>query len=119
MDEIWIRLTVIVGALGLALITTLILRFRTKGSPHRLQATGLSPGVYLFTSTACLDCRPARKTLTENLGQGFVEIGWEREPGVFHLLGVSAVPATLVVEADGSGTMFPGQPEKVLTRFGP
>lgn len=119
MDEIWIRLGLIAGALTVAFVVTVILRSRAAGSPRRLESTGLVQGVYLFTSSTCLDCRPARKKLVERLGEGFVEMNWEREPGVFHGLGVEAVPATLIVATDGSGTLFPGQPEKVLNQLGP
>ncbi len=119
MDEIWIRLGLIAGALGMAFVVTLILRSRAGGSPRRLESTGLIAGVYLFTSSTCQDCRPARSKLTERLGDRFIEMNWEREPALFHELGVVAVPATLVVEADGSGTLFPGQPEKALSRLGP
>lgn len=119
MNEIWVRLALIVGALGVALVVTLILRSRATGSPRQLESTGLIAGVYLFTSSSCPDCRPAYRKLTERLGEEFVEMNWEREPGVFHDVGVVAVPATLIVDADGSGTLFPGQPDKALTQLGP
>ena len=120
MDEVWARLGLIVGALGVAYATTLVLRSRSKGSPRQVEDSGLRIGVYLFTSATCQDCRPARRKLTEQLGEdGFTEMNWEKEPGVFHRLGVSAVPATLIVESDGSGTLFPGQPEKAMNRLDP
>jgi len=119
MDELWTRLALIAGALIVALAVTLILRARGKAGPRRLESTGLVAGVYLFTSSTCPDCRPARKKLMGKLGDGFVEMNWEQEPGVFHQLGVSAVPATLLVAADGSGTLFSGQPDKALSRLGP
>ena len=118
MDEIWVRLALIASALGIALFVILILRFRAK-TPRRLESTGLDVGVYLFTSSACPDCGPARNKLSEKLGDRFVEMNWEEEPTVFEELGISGVPATLVVEADGSGTLFSGQPERMLNRLGP
>ena len=118
MDEIWVRLALIAGALGITFVVILILRFRAK-APRRLESTGLNVGVYLFTSSACPDCGPARDKLSEKLDDGFVEMKWEEEPAVFEELGVSGVPATLVVEADGSGTLFSGQLEKVINRLGP
>jgi len=119
MDELWIRLGLIVGALMVALAVTVILRARGAGSPRRLESTGLVAGVYFFSSATCPDCRPARKMLAAQLGDGFVEMNWEREPGMFNQLEVIAVPATLIVEPDGSGTLFPGQPDKALGRLGP
>jgi hypothetical protein len=118
MDEVWVRLALVASALGIAFVVAFILRFRAK-SPRRLETTGLNVGVYLFTSSACPDCGPARTKLSEKLSEGFVEMSWEEEPAVFEKLGVSGVPATLVVEADGSGTLFPGQPGMVLNRLGP
>jgi hypothetical protein len=119
MDEIWSRLTLIAGALGVALLVALSLRSRASRSSRRFETTGLAGGVYLFTSSACLDCRPARDALAESLGDEFVEIAWERDPVLFQQLDVSEVPATLLVEADGSGTLFPGQPDKALSQLGP
>ena len=119
MDEIWIRLTLISGAMGVALLVTMILRSRSSSGSRRLETTGLAKGVYLFTSSGCLDCLSAREALVESLGDQFVEIEWNRNPALFDQLGVSAVPATLLVEPDGSGTVFPGQPGRALSRLGP
>lgn len=120
MDEIWVRLALIGGALAVAGLVTIALRARAKGKPRRMEATGLPPGVYLFTSEACADCGSVRRALGQALGDaGFVERSWEEEPGLFHRLGVDAVPATLVVEPDGSGTLWPGRAEQVLAALGP
>ena len=120
MDELWARIGLIVGALGVAYAVTVILRARAAGSPISLEATGLAEGVYFFSSSACPDCRQARARLEDGLGEsGFTELRWEESPGVFHELGVAAVPATLLVDADGSGTLYPGHPDKALVRLGP
>lgn len=120
MDEIWFRLGLIGGALLVAAISTLVLRSRSSGKMRALPNTGLEPGVYFFSSSACPDCSRSRRVLNESLGEdGFVEIRWEGDPGVFHRLGVDAVPATLIVAADGSGTLWPGKAERALESVGP
>ena len=116
MDEVWARLGLVVGALIVAGAATLVLRSRAKGEPRKLAATGLGQGVYLFTSKACPDCRHVRGMLDDALGrEGYAELSWEMEPGIFAELGVNGVPATLIVEVDGSGVLWPGRPDKALT----
>lgn len=119
MDEAWVRLALIGGALVVAALATTIIRLRARGGPRRLHETGLAPGVYLFTSSACPDCSSVRRALTEALGEGgFEERSWESEPGVFHRLGVDAVPATMIVGEDGSGTVWPGRADDALAELG-
>ena len=120
MDEIWLRLGLIAGALAVALVVTLVLRARASAGPTRIEATGMAEGLYLFTSSSCGDCRSARKTMNETVGDaGFVEINWEEQPGIFHQIGVGAVPATMVVANDGSGTLYSGSPLRALATLGP
>lgn len=120
MDEVWARAGLILGALSVAAAITLVLRGRTKRSPRAVDPAGLAPGVYLFTSHTCADCRPARRMLTDVLGEGgFTEMNWEREPGTFNEVGIDAVPATLVVDGEGRATLYPGLPGKALARLGP
>lgn len=120
MDEIWLRLGLIAGALIVAAAAILVLRMRSTGPKRSLGDTGLERGVYFFSSSACPDCSLTRRTLIESLGeQGFLELIWEDDPGVFHRLGVDAVPATLIVAADGSGTLWPGRAESALESLGP
>ena len=120
MDEVWARIGLIAGALVIAYLSTLVIRARSSGSPRSIPVTGLQEGVYLFSSTACPDCKAVRERLREVLGSnGFLEMSWEESPGIFHDLGVAAVPTTLVVAVDGSGTIFPGNPDEALSRLGP
>lgn len=118
MDEIWARFGLVVGALMVAGVATLVLRSRGKGVPRKLSATGLGQGVYLFTSKACPDCKQVRATLDDALGpEGYKELSWELELGLFHELGVGGVPATMIVEVDGSGVLWPGRPDKALAQI--
>lgn len=120
MDEVWLRLGLIGGALLVAAVATLVLRSRSSGRERNLAETGLEAGVYFFSSSACPDCSPTRRALADSLGEeGFVELSWENEPGVFHRLGVDAVPATLTVAGDGSATLWPGRPDRALESLGP
>jgi hypothetical protein len=80
--------------------------------------TSLDPGVYLFTSATCSTCAQARQTLqTELGGDRFHEFAWEEGSETFDQLGIDAVPAVLVVEPGGRGTIFPGQPDRALRRI--
>lgn len=120
MDELLTRLALIGGALVVAAAAALVIRARGRGSPRQIEATGLPPGVYLFTSSTCPDCGSARRVLIQELGdRGFEEIEWEEDPGVFDRLAIDAVPATVVVEQSGAGTVWPGAPEKAITGLGP
>ena len=120
MSDVGLRLILIAGALAVAAIAVAVLKSRMTGRPRLLEASGLEPGVYLFTSADCPGCASARRKLVDGLGEsGFVELSWEQEPGVFRRLGVDAVPATAVVARDGSATLWPGQPEDALDSVGP
>lgn len=117
MDEVWVRIAVVAGALALAAAIGIWQRDRGRGPVRHLEATGLDPGLYLFSSHACPGCARARERMSSVLGEGgFVEFVWEDQPGVFADIGVSGVPAVLRVGADGVGDLYPGQPRRVLSR---
>ena len=120
MDDVVARLALIGGALLVAAATTALIRRRTNRAPRRIDSTNLRAGIYFFSSTACPDCRSARRTLESTLGEnGYAEFSWEENPGLFHDLGVDAVPATLVVNVDGTGTLWAGKPDAALVSRGP
>lgn len=120
MNEVWIRLGLITAALIGVLLTAGVIRSRARDSETQLSATGLEAGVFLFTSANCADCEPARTKLANRLGaDGFTELRWEEQPGLFEKLKISVVPATLVVDDGGSGTLYPGQPELAMEELGP
>ena len=118
MNEAAVRIALVAGALLVAGVVILYMRFRSRGRPVEIVDAGLESGVYLFTSSACQGCGSARKVLTHELGdRGFTELDWEQNPGEFHRLGVTAVPATLVVRPDGSSMLYPGQPDDALAAY--
>jgi hypothetical protein len=118
MSEIWLRLGIVAGGVVLGLLAVFILRRR--GPRIATEAIGLDPGVYLFSSSTCADCVPARDRLADDLGQaGFVEIRWEDAPVLFEELGVEAVPCTMIVSEAGVATRFPGMPDRALERLNP
>lgn len=115
MSDIAVRLAVVGGALAVALLAMWLIQRRASGPIRRMDSTGLPSGVYFFSSTACDSCGRSRKELIGALGEaGFVEHGWEENPGLFADLGVVAVPAVLVVDETGRGTLFPGKAKKAL-----
>jgi hypothetical protein len=114
MDELWTRIFLIAVALLMAAMVVAVRRKMALSAPRRLGATGLQAGVYLFTSADCAECALARAKLDTRTGEGgYREIAWETEPEFFTRLGVDAVPATMIVEADGSARLWPGQPDSV------
>ncbi len=118
MDEVWARAGLVAGALAVAGVVVLIQRSRARQTVRRVAATGLEPGVYLFTSTTCSSCIRARETLEAGLGEGrFRELAWEEASQTFEELGVDAVPAVMVVDGRGRGRIYPGQPDRALRRL--
>lgn len=113
MSDLTARLLLASGAVVLAAATTMLLRWRSARPVRTLSPGSLAPGTYLFSSSACLDCAPARKALIHRLGEsGFTELKWEEMPGIFDELGIDAVPATMIVSPKGSARLWPGVPDE-------
>ena len=74
----------------------------------------LETGLYLFSSEGCTTCDSARALIVEARGEDFTEFVWEHQPEHFGKLGVDAVPSVLIVDAAGSGRLYPGQPQRAL-----
>lgn len=109
MDDVWVRAGLVAAALLVVGVIVLILRRTPTPGARRIPVAGLDPGVYLFTSTACVTCKTAREELIAK-AEEFVEIAWEEQPGIFADLEIDAVPAVLVVGEAGSGRLIPGRP---------
>ena len=112
MSELWLRVGIVAGGcLAVALVVVLMRRY-PAGRPLRSMG-GLAPGIYLFTSSTCADCLPARERLREKLGPGgFKEIVWEQDPDSFDRAGIVVVPCTVVVGMDGLAKSYPGVPDE-------
>lgn len=121
MNEVVDRLFWIVGAVGVAIAAILIMRKESgRLRPVRIDQSTLGSGIYLFTSATCPDCETARSLLSGAIGStGFAELRWESDPGVFNDVGVSAVPATLIVAESGESNLYPGRPDKAVESLSP
>lgn len=119
MDEFWARVGLVVGALAVAAGVSLIQRWRTRRPIRAVEVADADPGVYFFSSSTCATCERAREKLDARLGEhGYTEYAWESEPGPFGDFDVDAVPAVVILEEGGRGRLYPGQPDKALSRLG-
>lgn len=119
MSDLALRLVIVAVAVVIALAVIGSMR-RRRMTPSTAAGTPLAPGVYLFASSTCADCLPARTRLTDELGEpGFSEIEWEKEPDLFTALGVDVVPCTVLVADDGTARRYPGLPDRALEALGP
>ncbi len=92
---------VLVAAVIVIVVMRLANRFqRPSHPPIDLGDVGPRPGVVLFTSTDCTNCKEAL-AVVGSLGIEIREITWELEPGVFESVGVEAVPLVTVLDAGG------------------
>lgn len=114
MSEIWARSLVV--AIALVVVGAVVFWQRARSRRARnVPAGDLGAGVYLLTSSSCPTCGSARRRVTESLGEeGFVEVSWESDPGVFQASGIDAVPALLVVASSGQARLFPGVSGRAL-----
>lgn len=120
MSDLAVR-ALLVGGVVLAAVTVVAILRKRNAMPHRVvRDTGLASGLYLLTSSACADCGPARAILRGRLGTGnFVEYSWEENREVLERLAVDAVPSTLLVSDDGSGSLWAGVPEEMFLAVDP
>jgi len=119
MNDLWVRVALVAGALAVAAVISLIARRRASGKVRIIRASGLESGVYFFSASTCASCEQARAKLDSSVGiKGYTEFAWERDPETFSEYGVEQVPAVMVVDDAGRGRLFPGQPDRAL-RLGP
>lgn len=115
MDDLWTRIGLVVTFLAFAGLIVLIRRGRLRIRDRDVEAPGLDPGLYLFSSITCSTCETAREKLIARTGdEGFDEYVWERDPEIFAALGIEAVPAVVVMREEGRGRLYPGSVEKAL-----
>lgn len=119
MGEPFFRILIVVGVALLAGLVVWVIRKRSERG-IRLEQSLLGPGIYLFTSSTCAECGPARGRLTAVLGKdGFREIDWETQSRVFEELQVGAVPATLAVDDQNGSILYPGDTARALKALNP
>jgi len=103
-DEALVRLTVVVAAGLLAVITGLITRRGTTVRRHRVSLPGLGPGLFLFSSRTCAACAVMRERMAAF--PDFVEISYEE--GSFPPA-VGRVPALAWLDESGNGWIAYGK----------
>jgi hypothetical protein len=119
MAEIWLRLLVVAVGVSIAVVIVLLQRLRTRPSIRRVDSVDLAAGLHFFSSASCPTCHQARSRLADSLGEtGYVEHSWEERPAIFSELQVDSVPAFLVVDRSGRGTLYPGRVDDALSALG-
>lgn len=115
MNDVWLRLGLIVVVLAAAGAIVLLQRRRTQRAVRSVDTGALEPGVYFFSAESCPTCARAREKLDDALGvSGYREVVWERNQKPFEELGIDAVPSVLVVDRVGRGRVYAGQPDRAL-----
>jgi hypothetical protein len=115
MSDLSLRLVVVGGAIVLVLLVVFFLRLRDRAESIRVGRVDFDPGVYLFTSATCATCDEARIQLKGRLGElNLVEYVWEQHPETFAALSIDRVPCTLVVDGEGRGVLWRGQPDRMI-----
>jgi len=74
---------------------------RPAHPPVDLGRLATEPGIVIFTSTDCRNCREALAEV-ERSGMPIRQVSHELEPGEFERAGVEAVPLTVVVDDSGA-----------------
>lgn len=92
---------VLVAILVVVVVVRLVGRTqRPSHPPIDLGHLGSAPGIVLFTSTDCANCREAL-AVVETYGVPTRQVSHELEPDEFNRAGVEAVPLTAVVGGGG------------------
>jgi hypothetical protein len=115
MNELWLRVALVAGALAITGVIIILMRRRAAVGVRNVSAGGLDSGVYFFSAATCATCEQARAKLDSTLGvDGYEEFTWEREPEAFAEYGVEQVPAVMVVDEGGRGRVYRGQPDHAM-----
>ena len=118
------------GLVALAVIGAPILVVWLRSRPGRVRSgqvpsdLGPFPSALLFSSSTCPTCPPAKDVVAATAGSSVREFRWPEDTVAFHKLGVGEVPATFVVDEQGTVVeLFRGVPEerrllRALTKAG-
>ncbi len=113
--ELATRLVVVGLVIAFVAVTAWYFRRRDRLPMRKLGRVDLDPGIYLFTSTQCLECVSAREFLSAQLGKdGFVEMSWENNKEQLDRYRIDAVPATLAVDGSHHGRVWFGKPPRTI-----
>lgn len=102
MSDQILRIVVVLAVVSVAVLAASIARKLAKPVHPDITVgeVGDRPGVVLFTSTDCSNCKDAIATL-EGESIPFREVTYDLEPHRFETWDVLAVPMTVVLDRDG------------------
>ena len=102
MSDQILRIVVVLAVVSVAVLAAYIARKLAKPVHPDISVgeVGDRPGVVLFTSTDCSNCKDAIATL-EGESIPFREVTYDLEPHRFETWDVLAVPMTVVLDRDG------------------
>jgi hypothetical protein len=98
-----IRVTIVLGVVAVAVLAAFLARKLAQPIHPRITVgdVGDRPGVVLFTSTDCGNCKEAI-TVLQSASIPFREVTHDLEPQRFDTWNVLAVPLTVVLDAEGN-----------------
>lgn len=114
MNDPFIRLMIALGVVLVAVAIAFVAKAIRKPIHPTVQVGDLGdrPGVVLFTSTDCSNCKKAIARLKE-LSIPYREVTHELEPKQLEAWGVVAVPLTVVLDSDNNAVaVMSGVPSK-------
>ncbi len=102
MDSTVVRIVLIAVVVLVAAAGAYVARRGTVVHPPiDISGAGFSPGLVVFTSTACRGCKPVLE-VAKQTGAPLREVTFEIEAALQERVGVTGVPLTVVVGADGN-----------------
>lgn len=103
MSDQLIRVTIVLGVVAVAVLAAFLARKLAQPIHPRITVgdVGDRPGVVLFTSTDCGNCKEAISVL-QSASIPFREVTHDLEPQRFDTWNVLAVPLTVVLDAEGN-----------------
>ena len=110
-DQSVLRIVVVVSFLAVSLSIAWVARRGIAFVRHPFDASGMEPGVTIYTSATCDACARARSSLDE-LDVDFDEVVYEARPEEFERLGITGVPSIVIVAPDGRGWIVRGHPAR-------
>ena len=101
MAELAWRIGLVLLVVAIAAGVAMMGRRRAYHPPVDIAGLGLPPGLVVFTSTTCRRCKEVLAA-AKSLEVPLREVTYELEPDLQERVGVTGVPLTLVVDAEGA-----------------